>query len=467
MVADVHDDHLQSRHIARFGIASNAYYFRFFHPLRGNNIARYAELASELVFGADVVDGTKSGLAIKTFLRILDAAGAEVVLPLLPKQEVKPGLASHASTLSFTPEQLSMLRESKSAQYAIEITGTGTLLMGLAWLGDANLVAARSKRLSAASDTGARDWHYSRYVETVETLFLPIAGQPDLAACVAVPQSYLPEHRNQAVAATIRSLIKHTAKIRIVVPASTEKSADVGGEIQQHLLEVVSLREMARIDVKTFASDKEAEHLFSDFVKGVTSDCFVVTFVAGSLVPKDFANAIGVAALGQKKPDFVVFDHDTIGASGHRTAAAIKPGLSRHLLLETDYIGPAVAFRAEALQRAISEGALSPVLPFGTRDVLLHFFDWSLAGTKLDAVLLNLPVVIDQHSPAEERLFIEKVLLRRGRPATVSRWGSELNVQYKVPHSPLVSIIVLFRDKVEYLKRCVESLRTRTSYRIL
>ncbi len=454
----------QPRRLAHFKIESNIHYFRFVHQLRGATVARSKRLGAELVFGADAAAGTSAGLMLATFLRVLNANGVEVILPLIPKQEVTDTLVARSASQVITDERATLLRECKSVQYVIEITGTGNLLLGLCWLGDADLPAAKAERVSAVADLRGREWHYQRFVETTETLFLAAGPRADIIACVRSPGGLSVDQRNQLVAFTVRSLVKHTSMILVILDAPADSGPAVVAAAKQALGNAVSLREMAQVTIKFAPDEAAAARLFAALTDTISPTSLVVAFPAGSAVRSDFSQALGSVPTGAEAPDFIVFDHDFLAGTARRSAPVLKPGLSSHLLLEKDYIGPGVAFRATPLQRALGDGAISPLSPFGTRDVVLRLFDVGMVGAKLDCVLVHFPLGIEGESRADERTFIESVLARRGTPATLSRWGSEYTVKYETDSRPLVSIIVLFRDKVDFLRRCVESIVTRSEY---
>ena len=459
------DQRYQPRRLARFEITKNSYYFRFIHQLRGSAIACNKRLAAELMFGAAIPAGTTSGLALQSFLRVLKADDTEIILPLIPRQEVTAAFILRSEVLVLDDEKVGTLQACRSVQYVVEITGTGSLLIGPCWLGDADLPAAKVERVSAAVDLAAREWHYQRYIETVETQFVRSGTRMEVIACVTAPAGRPSMLRNQTITATVRSLIKHVSKILICLNAAGGDADSDAATLQHDLGRVISLLEMTKIEVRSILEDSEAVAFFAELVDRSSPKTFLIALPAGSIVRADFSQALGSLSVDQPEAAFVVFDHDMLTPQGRRTAPALKPGLSSHLLLETDYIGPAVVFRVDAMQQVLRDGAISPVLPFGTRDVALRLFEANVVGVKLDQILLHLPVGLQQHSLASERSFIEGVVARGTVPATVSRWGSEYTVRYQPQGQPLVSIIVPFRDKVEYLQVCVDSIIKRSLYK--
>jgi len=70
-----------------------------------------------------------------------------------------------------------------------------------------------------------------------------------------------------------------------------------------------------------------------------------------------------------------------------------------------------------------------------------------------------------QNMLAKETL--NKALSRRGINATILDSGIKdvRRISYKLENEPLVSIIILTRDNLDYLKRCIESIRIKTDYR--
>lgn len=147
----------------------------------------------------------------------------------------------------------------------------------------------------------------------------------------------------------------------------------------------------------------------------------------------------------RRRPDAcaVYWDDDQITAAGERLRPRFKPDWSRLHLEVTDYIG-----RAVALRRDVCEGAGAQLAQDGWRAVLLALTSEAptQGGGGKECPVVHIPAILS-HRPAEE-------------PDPVCR-----RVPVRVPEpAPKVSILIPTRDALPLLRRCVESVVSKTRY---
>ena len=159
-------------------------------------------------------------------------------------------------------------------------------------------------------------------------------------------------------------------------------------------------------------------------------------------------------------------DHDVHDETGWPQDPVLKPDWSPELLRSTHYIGPTVIFHRETLQRFMHDQGLADAESSAGLHALLLAFCESLQPGQIRH--LAAPV---WHLPPTRRLdpspnVVQAHLDRIGVAATASPTErGHYNVRYTLPDPPpRVSILVPTRDTLDYLRPCVESLLSTTTY---
>jgi GT2 family glycosyltransferase len=173
--------------------------------------------------------------------------------------------------------------------------------------------------------------------------------------------------------------------------------------------------------------------------------------------------------------DFVYTDHDIRDLSGARRSPFFKPDWSPDLLLSMNYITHFCVYRRTLVQqvggfRKGLEGSQDYDLVLRATEqarsiahIALPLYSWGQAPT---SVALNPRA--KPHAHEAGRRALQDALTRRGiEGEVVDGLGSPYRYRVKraIAGEPLVSIIVPTRDNVRRLRRCIESLEAKTSYR--
>ncbi|WP_176219502.1 glycosyltransferase [Chromobacterium haemolyticum] len=169
-------------------------------------------------------------------------------------------------------------------------------------------------------------------------------------------------------------------------------------------------------------------------------------------------------------PDWkaVYCDSDVVSPMGERFLPAFRPDFSPEYLRSMDYIGDAVAFSTTALSML---GGFQPYPGAYNFDALLRLFE--LQGSHVighvDDMLLSLPWRHPDQQPlclASCQVALEEHAKRCDQSASVGPGlvDGSFHFEYQVQGSPLVSIIIPTRDKLEYLEPCIDSVLQRTAY---
>ena len=159
-------------------------------------------------------------------------------------------------------------------------------------------------------------------------------------------------------------------------------------------------------------------------------------------------------------------DHDVHDESGQPRNPVFKPDWSPELLRSTPYIGPTVIFHHETRRQFMSEHGLPE--PKSSAD--LHALLLGLCESLNSEQILHLAAPV-WHLPSTIRIdsspnVVQAHLDRIGVSATVSPTErGHYDVRYTLPDPPpRVSLLIPTRDKLEYLRPCVESLLSSTTY---
>lgn len=161
-------------------------------------------------------------------------------------------------------------------------------------------------------------------------------------------------------------------------------------------------------------------------------------------------------------------DDDHMGPNGQRSLPRFKPDFSRELLRPTDYMGGLLFVRATALRE--SGGWRASFGEAVDYDLALRIFErsGSAAIRHMGQVLHHRRArLVGASKPRAMRRALEDHLQRTGVSARVEELAGidALRLRHTVPQpSPMVSLIVPTRDKVELLRGCVESILRLTAY---
>lgn len=184
------------------------------------------------------------------------------------------------------------------------------------------------------------------------------------------------------------------------------------------------------------------------------------------LAPHAFL-ALGDYAQAHPHWSAIYTDHDHKDEQGQYVQPWFKPDFNLDYLRSMDYVGAALWFKGEALQRL---GGFQPFPGAWLYDALLRLLD----GEGEEAIghiaepLHHFPAQRQPHplTQASRQVALENHLQRRGTAAQITAGlvPDTFQVLYQRPDTPLVSIIIPNRDFVWFLRPCLESLFAKTDY---
>ncbi|WP_255496577.1 glycosyltransferase [Aquitalea sp. LB_tupeE] len=195
---------------------------------------------------------------------------------------------------------------------------------------------------------------------------------------------------------------------------------------------------------------------------------WVMLLPAGAMPAPQLFLRMGDTIHAQPQALAIYTDHDSYTQPECRVLPQLKPDFSLDYLRAQDYVGAAVALSYQGLA---SLGGFEPYPACECWNHLLRLAEnFGLNVVQhIDEVLMHLPAEplgVQHQREAARQVALENHLQRLGIAASVVNGYAEntLHVEYQVSGTPLVSVIIPTRDKMEYLQPCVESLFARTTY---
>lgn len=158
-------------------------------------------------------------------------------------------------------------------------------------------------------------------------------------------------------------------------------------------------------------------------------------------------------------------DDDLIKPDGERFQPRFKPDFNLDLLRSNDYIGPIIC------KRNLFEAVLGFDKVPGHENLSLALKIYERVGTKgighISDLLLHLPVSAPAHYSTDmSKLAVQQHLIRQQLHAVAEDGlvDNAVRVLYQWPNTPKVSIIIPTKDKLEFLRPCVEAALYRNNY---
>jgi O-antigen biosynthesis protein len=177
----------------------------------------------------------------------------------------------------------------------------------------------------------------------------------------------------------------------------------------------------------------------------------------------------------RESPDFIYSDEDKISESGELIEPHFKPDWSPDTMMSTMYTGHVSCVRRELLKqvgplRSEVDGCQDWDFVLRLAEVtdrISHIpkvlYHWRISPGSVASDIAAKPYVL-----AATQRVRQDALTRRGlsgRVEPVPQVKGYFRVAYDLTSEALVSIIIPTRDNARVLRRCVDSIRRRTSYR--
>ena len=228
-----------------------------------------------------------------------------------------------------------------------------------------------------------------------------------------------------------------------------------------------------RIKIKYRKSNGHISKTTNDALKMAKGE-FIALMDDDDLLDKDALYEVVKVLNENKKIDFIYTDEDKIDLKGRYCDPHFKPDFSPDTLLSLNYICHFSVIRKTIVDKV---GGFEVGLE-GAQD-----HDLFLKVTELTNKIYHIPKIlyhwrmiesstslsIDNKSYANDKgkIAIENALKRRKVSATVFKDNASTyyRISYKLKKKPLVSIIIPTRDYVDILKKCIDSIYEKTTYK--
>jgi glycosyltransferase involved in cell wall biosynthesis len=220
------------------------------------------------------------------------------------------------------------------------------------------------------------------------------------------------------------------------------------------------------VDVLEWVSFPDGADLYpflNGYIQTVIDDWFLF-IPAGTEFEAHFLLKLGDYINHQQEKVVFYFDDDIIEPTGNYANPRFKPDFNLDLLRSSDYVG-VVACQPDLFKRV--EG-FDAVPAYENMSITFKAFErlGAAAIGHIDDVLIHLPEREEFENSQVFKQVIHNHLLRSGVAAQVADGflPNTARVTYYHEHQPKVSIIIPTKDKLEYLKPCIDSVLTKTSY---
>lgn len=169
------------------------------------------------------------------------------------------------------------------------------------------------------------------------------------------------------------------------------------------------------------------------------------------------------ALYNNKKIDFIYVDDDRIDLNGKRCNPHLKPDFSPDTLLSFNYIGYTTFIKKDLIEKVgLYDSSLNGVEDY---DINLKCTEKAKNIHHISKILFS-NYKIDANSDLNKKA-IKSALKRRGESAEVilDEMSNYHYLKYEIKDNPLVSIIIPTKDQVQVLRKCIESICSKSTYK--
>ncbi|MEA1983255.1 MAG: glycosyltransferase family 2 protein, partial [Campylobacterota bacterium] len=180
-----------------------------------------------------------------------------------------------------------------------------------------------------------------------------------------------------------------------------------------------------------------------------------------------------VKAINEKDAEFIYSDEDKLEMDKSFSEPHFKPDYAHDMLLSQNYISHLCIIKKELIERV--GGWEEGVEGSQDYDLYLKVLEETQKVAHIDKVLYHWRKAPDStatefskksYAHSKGRVALQNALTRRGIKAKAvnGTYPGTYRVQYEILDSPLVSIIIPFKDKPELLDMCINSILEKSTY---
>ena len=201
---------------------------------------------------------------------------------------------------------------------------------------------------------------------------------------------------------------------------------------------------------------------------------YIAVMRAGDLLAPDAIFEM-VKQINANDAAFIYSDEDKINSSKSYSDPYFKSGFSYEMLLSYNFVGFFAVIKRTIIDK-IGDAFDTSFGKAESYDLYLKVIEKTDQIFRIPKVLYH-KRICDEVTEAKRTISqtidpgyqraVESHLKRTGQQADILPGPiiGSLSVRYKIPDEPLVSIIIPYKDKVEYLESCVKSILEKTEYK--
>jgi O-antigen biosynthesis protein len=268
----------------------------------------------------------------------------------------------------------------------------------------------------------------------------------------------------QAVASVVRQLYPHWELCIALDRACSAETRRVAEDVAagDRRIRVVAVDD--GVDPTVLDSGLHRNDGQKEKVLGQTRGEYIALLGPDDLLPEHALYCLAAEISAHPDVGMLYTDEDRIDDAGVRSHSRFKPDWNPQLLLTGNYIGGLCAWRRTVLLASGNE-------PSSLMETDGYGLALSAAQRLTPEQIRHIPFILyhrrGPERPAGGKQVLEEHLAQTGVRAQVLpiSAGAGYRIRYALPEPPpLVSIIIPTRDGVELLRRCIESLRSLSSY---
>jgi len=268
-----------------------------------------------------------------------------------------------------------------------------------------------------------------------------------------------PDYLDQTIQSVHRQLYPHW-----------ELLVTCAGPADAHITMILNRYERYDARIKIIISTDPAgiSHHISDAVTAATGACTGI-INQGDLLTEHALYLVACKLYEQPQASLLYSDHDHIDEHGRLSDPCLKPDWNYDFQLGKNYLQHIVFYNSKELVQVIT-GQVPQIEPYRLN---LQFIERTAAAN-----IVHIPYVLLHHRKpgtvqgetasgpmVQDQTALEEHLSRTGQSALVLPDRAGFRIKRTVPTpQPLVSLIVLTRDRVALLSNCINGLLENTAY---
>lgn len=230
-------------------------------------------------------------------------------------------------------------------------------------------------------------------------------------------------------------------------------------------------------DVKTFKEIFEKVTFLPQTVlenwqqlRGQCKYQYITSLEPGDVLHQDYVGRTITIIEKEKKLDALYFDHDHINSNGDRVDPFYKPKFSLYTFESIDFIGRLSVFQCDQINAEMWQDAYCTFAPCFNYVICHHLSQNVDTNIVHHAGIMSTQMINEENRKRHHhsrKLFLENTVKNEPSAALVkdgfAPWT--ITIEREIIGQPKVSIVIPFKDKIELLEQCVESIVSCSAYK--